>query len=424
MKWGLLVVLVGVLVFPADALSVRAGGYNAPSRKLEDAFKVIGGIRAAAEDGCYLPARALAVKINRWGNPDADYAQDFNSLPRTNVVYVIEPKANCKRVVMALRARDRTFVLNTAGGEVYVLGRKTPERSEDLTGDRGPLRDLEVVSETYRFAKPNRAQRMVVECPPGKFPVGGGMSVSPGFSHDGESVYPQSWERLGVQSGFHITAIGIDPTPRRTTKRRTTIQGVCGKGLVPASSPHKTVFVRRHETNSVIATCPPGQYLFGGGYQRTNFSTPYLTFGGNFATESRAISQRAWRVSGAAAGHDGGELVAIAYCARSEAPLITEVSASAPVERGQAAMATTPECPAGHAMITGGFSFHGARQAFFGGAAVDLDANTWSVAGYGYLVRAPALTKSAQWSAADFGYLGEHPDVLTAYGYCLRVAPA
>jgi hypothetical protein len=420
-RFGLLALLIWALVFPVEAFAVRAGGYNAPSRKLEDAFKVIGGVRAASDDGCYLPPNALATKIDRWGNPNAAVAPDFASLPLRNTVYVISSKARCGRVRMALRARGRTYVLNTAGGEVYVLGKTVPEVSENQSGGRGPLRDLAVISRRYRFVSPNKAQRLVVECPQGRFPLGGGMSVSPGIGGDGESVYPQSYERLGVQRGYHITAIGIDPSPDHTMLRHVSIQAVCGRGLVPSSSPHRTVFVRKNETNSTTVSCPRGEYLFAGGYQRTNFSTPWLTFGGNFATESRAIGPRTWRVSGAAAGHDGGELVAIAYCARSRVPLITEVSTTVSVPRGQAATATTPSCPPGHAMGSGGFSFGGSRQTFFAGGAVNLRRQTWSAAGFGYLVEAPAMTKYSAWPAADFGYLGDKPDLLTAHGYCLRV---
>ena len=414
-------VLVVLLVSPAEALGVRSGGHHPPSRKLEDGFKVIGGLRAASKDGCYARPDKLARGIRRWGNPDADVAPDLDSLPRVNVVYVITQKTTCGRAVMGLRARDRTFVLNTAGGEVFVRGRRPPEVTEDQSGGLGPLRDLEVVSRDYKFIEPNMAQRLEVMCPDGKFPLGGGMTVAPGMSGDGESVYPQSYERLGVQRGYHITAIGIDRTPGNTIRRRVGIHAICGRGLVPASSPHRTVFVRRNETNSAIVSCPPGQYLFAGGFQRTNFSTPWLTFGGNYATEARAIGPRTWRVSGAAAGHDGGELTAIAYCAFSSVPLITEVSSSVSVDRGQGATATTPRCPEGHVMASGGFSFGGSRQAFFAGGAVDLERGTWAAAGYGYHVSDPEPTAYSSWPAADFGYLGDRPYVLTAYGYCLRV---
>jgi hypothetical protein len=75
-------------------------------------------------------------------------------------------------------------------------------------------------------------------------------------------------------------------------------------------------------------------------------------------------------------------------------------------------------------MASGGFSFHGARQAFFAGGAVNLREHTWSVAGFEYLREAPDLTKHSTWPAADFGYLGDMPDTLSAYGYCLRVGSA
>jgi hypothetical protein len=30
------------------------------------------------------------------------------------------------------------------------------------------------------------------------------------------------------------------------------------------------------------------------------------------------------------------------------------------------------------------------------------------------------MTKYSAWPHSDFGYLGHKPDLLTAYGYCLR----
>ena len=72
-------------------------------------------------------------------------------------------------------------------------------------------------------------------------------------------------------------------------------------------------------------------------------------------TESRAISDKSWSVTGRAFGQFGGELTAIAYCWRSKKPLITEVSARPRVGAGRFATATTPPCPAGR-LIFGGFS--------------------------------------------------------------------
>ena len=76
-----------------------------------------------------------------------------------------------------------------------------------------------------------------------------------------------------------------------------TVQAVCGRGLVSATpSPHKTIFIKSGQIRSATARCPKGQHLVTGGFQRTNFGAD----GGNYVTESRAISSRAWRVTGSA----------------------------------------------------------------------------------------------------------------------------
>jgi hypothetical protein len=96
---------------------------------------------------------------------------------------------------------------------------------------------------------------------------------------------------------------------------------VCGPRLGPVSSPHTTVFVGPGQNQTAVATCPRGNRIFAGGFQRTNFTSD----GGAYVTESRAASDRSWQVSGSAFGGFGGELTAIAYCLRSRAPLLSEV---------------------------------------------------------------------------------------------------
>jgi hypothetical protein len=399
---ALIAALVALLVCSESAFAVRSGGHNPPTRKLEAAFKVAGGLRVA-RNGCYPPPRQLAVGISLYAHPEADVAGGLKSVDRPGVVYVLRRSASCGHVRFALRDRGKIYILDTAGGEVYVHGRERDRLGDEARrGGRGPLRELTLVTRDFLLTRPDRAKRLEVLCPKGKFPLGGGMIVTPSLSPDGEGVYPHSYERLGVQRGYHITALGIDPHPRRTAKREATIQVVCGLGLVPNSSPHRTVFVRRHQTNTAVASCPTGQYLFSGGFQRTNFTTPRRTLGGNYITESRAISPTAWQVTAAAVGHDGGELTAIAYCARSPAPLITEVSAFTPLPWRQSATATTPPCPPGLRLTAGGFSFNGSRSAFFAAGWISSD-DTWSATGFGYLGPAPALT---------------------AYGYCLAVSDA
>ena len=390
------VVLIGCV---GSAEAVRSGGHNPPTRKLEIAFKVAGGARDGSKDGCYPRPRWMASLIHHWGHLDAAVARGLGSVREPDLVYVIGPRSSCERMVFALRDHGEVFILDTAGGEVYRRG-VPPERrgAESRRLGRGPLRRLTLTGRTFGLTRADRARRLVVRCPRGSSPLGGGMAGYPQPGADGEGVYPHSYERLGVQHGFHVTALIVDPSPNETAPRTATLQVVCGRGLVPMSSPHRTVFVRRNSTNTAIATCPSGQYLFGGGFQRTNFTTPFLTYGGNYITESRAISPTAWQVAAHAAGWDGGELTAIAYCARDPSLPLTEVQASSPVEAGKLATATTPACPPGLALTSGGFSLNGSENAFFGGGSFD---------------------EGGTWTATAFGYFGPAPS-LTAFGYCLR----
>jgi hypothetical protein len=392
-----------VLVLPAGADAVRSGGHNPPTRKLEVAFKVAGGVRAGRKDGCYAAPQRMAGLIRHWGQLEADVARGFHSVRTPDVVYVIGPKSSCERVVFALRHRGLVFILDTAAGDVFRRGQAPNRRGAEAHRlGRGPLRRLTLTGRTFTLRKADRAKRLVIRCPRGSFPLGGGMTSSPAAAPDGEAVYPHSYERLGVQRGFHVTALIIDPSPHDTVRRSATMQVVCGRGLVPLSSPHRTVFVHRNRANSAIASCPTGQYLFGGGFQRTNFTTPFRTWGGNYITESRAISPTAWQVSARSVGWDGGELTAIAYCARDPSLPLVEVQASAPIEAGRTGTATTPPCPPGLELTSGGFSFDGSENAFFADGSLNEDGT---------------------WSASGFGYFGAVPS-LTAYGYCLRPAVA
>jgi hypothetical protein len=392
-----------LLAYPAGADAVRSGGHNPPTRKLEVAFKVAGGVRAGRKDGCYAAPRRMAALIHHWGHLDAEVARGFGPVKRADVVYVIASRSSCERMVFALRDRGKVFILDTAAGDVYPRGQSPNSRGAEARRlGRGPLRQLTFTGRTFTLRKADRAKRLVIRCPGGSSPLGGGMTSDPPIGPDGEGIYPHSYERLGVQRGFHVTALIIDPSPHDTARRSATLQVVCGRGLVPMSSPHRTVFVRRNTTNSAVASCPPGQYLFGGGFQRTNFTTPFRTYGGNYITESRAISATAWEVTARSVGWDGGELTAIAYCARDPSLPLTEVQASSPIEAGRSATATTPPCPPGLELTSGGFSFNGSESAFFADGSLNED-GTWSATGFGYFGPAPSLT---------------------AFGYCLRPADA
>src|SRR5262249_46950784 len=123
--------------------------------------------------------------------------------------------------------------------------------------------------------------------------------------------------------------------------------------------------------------------------------------GGNYITESRAVGSNAWKVTGSAyigsGTTGGGELTAIAYCARSSKRILTEVSSdSAPVAQMANGSAPTPKCPRSMRLTRTGFALDN-RTAFYAGSSVNGDDTT---------------------TANAFGYLG--PANLTAYGYCQR----
>jgi hypothetical protein len=254
---------------------------------------------------------------------------------------------------------------------------------------------LRVQSQTFQMSGADAKDRLTVRCPGQTLPYSGGM-VSEPVGKDGEGVYPHSYERLGVQHGWHVTGVLFSPSPEQPAARSVTLQVVCGPKLGPVNSPHTTVFVGPGQSQTAVATCPRGNQLFAGGFQRTNFTSD----GGAFVTESRAVSDRSWQVSGSAFGGFGGELTAIAYCLRSHAPLLSEVSADAPLPELESATATTPSCPAGSSLVAGGFSTSPSGPALISSAYLNADGS---------------------WSATAFNHFG--PDAsLSAHGYCMSAA--
>jgi hypothetical protein len=251
---------------------------------------------------------------------------------------------------------------------------------------------LSLQSQTYRMSGADAKQRLTVRCPGKKrLPYSGGMLTDP-VGPDGEGIYPHSYERLGVQRGWHVTSVLYGGSSSRSV----TLQVVCGPRLGPVSSPHSTVFVGPGQTRTAVATCPRGNRLLAGGFQRTNF----VTRGGNYVTESRAASDRSWQVSGSAFGNFGGELTAIAYCLRSGGPLVSEVSSDAALPVESSATTTTPACPPGSSMVAGGFTTSPSGPA---------------------LVSSAYFNPDGSWSATAFNEFGPTA-TLSARGYCMTNA--
>jgi hypothetical protein len=385
--------LVALLILPAGAMAARQGGYDKNTRKLEALFKIAGFERAGSPQGCYPAPRVLAKLAKQREGTKVLVTGGFGGVKKMGTVYVLDGRTNCSRLVMALDAAAGLFVLDSERGPVYIKGKKGRSK-ESIAGGRGRLRGVTLISKNLRNpTSQDDPERLEVFCPGKKFPIGGGLSQTPPLGMDGEGVYPHSYERLGAQKGFHVTSAFIDKNGGGATARTVTLQVQCAKGLVPTESPHKTFFVLPGQTKSATARCPRGTKIFSGGFQRSNF----LVYGGSYPTESRAVGPKSWRVTGTAFGAFGGELTAVALCAKDRSLPITEVSASTQLGGGQGGSATTPACPGGRKLTTGGFSFNGSQQAFFADGFFN-SSGTWSVTGFGY-----------------FG-----PAQLTAFGYCLK----
>jgi hypothetical protein len=381
--------LAGTLVVGPSAFG--AVGHNLPTKRLEGAYKFALQDRRFDPAGCYAPPKELAPILTEATGLKVGVSPGPSSLRVLNRVYVLKSGTNCNRLRMALRAVGGTYVLDSSKGTIRILGRK----GAATPGSARTLRRASLATQTFRLNKPDTAPRLEVLCPRGTEPVGGGMSQSPGVGSDGDGVYPHSYERLGAQRGFHISAVVLDPSPAQTTTREVTVQVVCGRGVDAATpTPHRTVWVKSGQHKTVTARCPKGQFLVSGGFQRTNFRSD----GGDYITESRASGPKAWTVSGSAYGPTGqGELTAIAYCARMKKPKLTEVrSGPVPVNANQVGSTTTSSCPGGKRLVAGGFSSGGSNNAFFAEGAINSN-NTFTTRSYGF-----------------FGPVSS----LTSYGYC------
>ena len=394
------VTLTALFAGGGESAFAQDAGYNKATKKLEAAFKVAGNARIQNDQGCYPAPEELAQMIG------GRVAQTRKSIKKRGIVHVIAGGSNCNRVQLAVRMKGGTWVLNSATGNVVrkqapSSARRLQARAHASGGGGG----LKRVTRSYRLAGANSTPRFEVICPRNKYALGGGMSASPGIGGDGSGVYPHSYERLGVQRGWHITPILFQPPDSKAevAPRKVTMQAVCGpERLTPDTTLRRTLFAREGESSedgqlpgptvTGVARCPKGQVLLSGGFQRTNFTD----LGGSYVTESRALGTRAWRVSGRAWGKFGGELVALAYCIRSK-PLLSAVSRTKSIPAGGSATVTTRACPKGRVLTAGGFSSNGSANAFIG---------------------AGSLNANGTWAQSAFGYFGSAK--LTAYGYCMK----
>jgi hypothetical protein len=262
--------------------------------------------------------------------------------------------------------------------------------------ERAGAAKTKIFSATTTITGANDTPRKVVLCPKGKkfgFPYGGGMYSPNPYGADGEGIYPHSYERLGVQHGYHVTPVLYDPSPASTTPREVTLQVVCGPEPGRLNPPHKTAQVDPPQFQLHQVRCTGKRKLIGGGFQRTDF----VGRGGNFATDSFAAARNVWQVSGTAFGNFGGELTGIAYCRKKSN--LTSVQATTTVNPGQVASATTPPCPGKKQLVFTGFATSPQGSIFYAGGPLNADQST---TGSGF-------NRSMA------------PATLTIFGYCLTV---
>jgi hypothetical protein len=254
---------------------------------------------------------------------------------------------------------------------------------------------LVVATQGFHLDQVDDRQRMTVGCPGGKEPYGGGFLTSPPPGNDGQGVYPNSYERLGQQRGYHITAALINPNKATIVPRDLTLQVICGKKVGQISDPHVVASLSAGDgPKTLVAKCPRKQTLIGGGYQRSNG----VSVAGVIATESHRISARSWQVVAHDPGGFAGEVVSIGYCVRSKKPVVTEVAGSVTIPTRQAGTATTAPCPAGRQLAFSGFSAPPSGEIRFLGEGFNPNGSTSAT-----------------------GYNAGAPATLTAYSYCLRV---
>jgi hypothetical protein len=281
--------------------------------------------------------------------------------------------------------------LAVAGFALLGPGWATAKKSKAKVRNPG---HLVTAAQGYTLGTVDDYQRLTVSCPGGREPYGGGFLTSP-KPDQGQGIYPNSYERLGAQGGYHVTATLINPAKTQVVPRNVTLQVICGKKIGPIDDPHSVGQLGPGAgPKTLIAKCPKKETLIGGGYQRSNG----VTDGGVMTTESHRTSARTWQVVANDPGGFAGEAVAIGYCVKSKKSLITELSGSVTIPQRGTDTATTPPCPAGRQLVFSGFSAPPGGSIRFLGEGFNPDGSTSAT-----------------------GFNSGAPATLTAYSYCLRV---
>lgn len=311
------------------------------------------------------------------------------------------PNPTRRAAIAALPTLVAILAAQLLGGQV-AIAEGAPAATKSAKKKWKPK--LKLVSNARLFSQPNESPRAVVLCPGKLTPYGGAQFANPAPAPDGEGVYPHSYERLGVQRGFHSTPVLFDPSPGQGARLYTVILQVkCGKKPGKQASPHDIALnIPSGRTVTLVATCPKKSVLIGGGFQRAAFEND----GGVYPSESRAISKKKWRATGTAFGKIRNDFVSIGYCMASpkRKPLIKEVSATTAIAPRTVGFVTTPPCPRSRKMVWNGF---------------DLNPKTGGPAQTSMLFADGIFNGNQSFTASAWNGTGV-VGTLTAYGYCMK----
>ncbi len=206
------VVAATLFAAPAQSQELGEAGFNAPTRALERSFSVALTARVESKSGCYpSPPRLVPILESKkeGAGVEAATAGSFKSGKEKGIVYVLRKGTTCNGVKMSLRFKNVIYLLDSLKGEIRVVGRKAKDKSAAINA--GPLRNIGVVTKNVQMNVPNKRIRLETKCPKNTYPIGGGLVQQAPFGPNGEGVYPHSFERLGAQAGYHITAWLFDP---------------------------------------------------------------------------------------------------------------------------------------------------------------------------------------------------------------------
>ena len=179
-------VLIGAFLVPtlvpasADAQIDAAAGFNKPTRQLEASFTTALSSRINSKNGCYPRARQL-VKILGKGKAVGEVASAKNvgSGREVGVVYVLRNGTSCNGVKFSLRYKKVVYVLDSLKGEIRIVGRKRKGPDPAVVANRGPLRNVTLVTRGQRITQPNNRVRLEAKCPGRTLPLGGGFESNP-----------------------------------------------------------------------------------------------------------------------------------------------------------------------------------------------------------------------------------------------------